>query len=430
MLDLKELRRDPETARARLAARGDGARTGRAVDRILALDEERRALVQEGDDLKRRRNEVSREVAGRGQRGEEAGELIARMKGVAGRIKELDDRLREREKELDDLLLRLPNLPLPGVPAGGEDCNRVVREWGEKAPAGEDRPTHWEIGERLGIIDLPAGARVAGRGFPVFRGAGARLQRALVQWMLDLHTSSHGYTEVSPPYLVNRKAMTGTGQYPKFVEDGDAYAVEPDGLYLVPTSEVPLVNLHREEILDAGQLPIRYTAYSPCFRREAGAAGKDTRGLLRVHQFDKVELVRFERPEQSPDALEEITSHAEEVLKQLRLAYRVVLLAAGDTGFAAAQTYDLEVWAPGVGRWLEVSSASNCADFQARRASVRLRPQGGGKPEYVHTLNASGVALPRTVVALLENGLQADGSVTLPDVLHPYLGSDRISPVS
>ncbi len=271
---------------------------------------------------------------------------------------------------------------------------------------------------------------MAGSGFPAYRGMGARLQRALINFFLDLHTREHGYTEVEPPFLVTRESMQGTGQYPKFVEDGDAYELPEDGLYLIPTSEVPLVNLHRDEILDAGRLPIALTAYSPCFRREAGAAGKDTRGLLRLHQFDKVEMVRFERPEDSWDALERITGHAEKALQLLGLPYRVLLLAAGDTGFGSAKTYDLEVWAPGVGKWLEVSSASNMTDFQARRAGIRYRPEPGAKPELVHTLNASGLALPRTVVALLETYQQEDGSVLVPEPLRPYLGADRIAAVT
>jgi seryl-tRNA synthetase len=303
----------------------------------------------------------------------------------------------------------------------------VVREWGEIEQRNFELRAHWDLGEELGLIDLPAGAKVAGSGFPVFRGAGAKLQRALINWMLDLHTQEHGYTEVSPPFVVHRDSMRGTGQYPKFVEDGDAYEIPEDGLYLIPTAEVPVTNLHRDELLDASRLPIGYVAYSPCFRREAGAAGKDTRGLLRVHQFDKVELVRFERPEESEAAHDRLTGHAERVLQILGLPYRVVLLATGDLGSSSTKTYDLEVWAPGVGRWLEVSSSSNFADYQARRAGIRYRPAAGEKPEYVHTLNASGVALPRTIVAILEQYQQSDGSVLVPEILRPYVGADRFS---
>jgi seryl-tRNA synthetase len=428
MLDLRLIRQDPDGVRDRLAARGKAGETGAAIDEILALDTERRALIAEGDAGKARRNAVSQEVGERKRRREEADDLIAEMRAVNERIREVDARLRELEERLEDRLLRLPNPTDAGVPAGGEEANAVVRAHGEpRAFAFTPRP-HWEIGAELGILDLPGGARVAGSGFPAYRGMGARLQRGLINFFLDLHTREHGYTEVEPPFLVTRQSMQGTGQYPKFVEDGDAYEVAEDGLYLVPTSEVPLVNLLRDEILDAGSLPVAFTAYSPCFRREAGAAGKDTRGLLRLHQFDKVEMVRFERPEGSWEALERMTGHAERALQLLELPYRVLLLAAGDTGATAAKTYDLEVWAPGVDRWLEVSSASNCLDYQARRAGIRFRPEPGAKPEFVHTLNASGLALPRTVVALLENGQQEDGSVRLPEALAPYVGTDRLVP--
>jgi seryl-tRNA synthetase len=285
---------------------------------------------------------------------------------------------------------------------------------------------HWEIGERLGLLDLPRGAKLSGSGFPVFVGAGARLARALIQFMLDLHVREHGYVEVAPPFLVRREIMQGTGQLPKF--EDDLYRTATDDLFLVPTAEVPLTNLYRDEIVDAARLPIALAAYTPCFRREAGAAGKDTRGLLRVHQFDKVELVRFTAATESTAELERLTQHAETVLQRLELAYRVVLLAAGDTGFSAAKTYDLEAWAPGVGAWLEVSSASSFTDFQARRANIRSRRVRGDKPEFVHTLNASGVALPRTIAALLETRQQPDGSVTLPAALIPYMGTDRLGP--
>jgi seryl-tRNA synthetase len=427
MLDVRRIRQEPEAVRAGLAVRGK-AETDAALDRVLALDEERRALVGEGDGLKARRNAVSQEVGARKRAGEDAEDLVAEMREVNDRIREIDARLREVEGETDDLLMRIPNVPHPDVPEGGEECNRVVRSWGEPRTFDFQPRPHWEIAADLGILDLAAGAKVAGSGFPAYRGLGARLQRALVSWMLDLHTAEHGYTEVSPPFLVNRDAMAGTGQYPKFVEEGDAYEVPEDGLYLIPTAEVPVTNFHRDELLAAERLPIAYTAYSPCFRREAGAAGKDTRGLLRVHQFDKVELVRFERPDRSEAALEELTGHAERVLQLLGLPYRVVLLAAGDLGFTSSKTYDLEVWAPGVDRWLEVSSCSNFRDFQARRAGIRFRPAPGEKPEFAHTLNGSGVALPRTVVAILENGQRPDGTVEVPDVLRPYLGTDTLSP--
>jgi seryl-tRNA synthetase len=404
MLDLRRIRQEPDEVRARLAVRGKAGETDAAVGRILELDEERRALIGEGDALKARRNAVSLEVAERKRRGELADEVIAEMRGVADRIREGDTRLREIEGEIERLLLNIPNTPNPAVPPGDESCNQTVREWGERREFAVPPRPHWEIGAELGILDLPAGAKVAGSGFPAYRGQGARLQRALVNWMLDL--------------------QTGTGQLPKF--EDDAYGIGEDDLFLIPTAEVPVTNMHREELLDAERLPMAYTAYSPCFRREAGAAGKDTRGILRVHQFEKVELVRFEHPERSEQALEELVGHAETVLQRLGLAYRVLLLAGGDLGFSSAQTFDLEVWAPGVQRWLEVSSCSTFGDYQARRASIRFRPAGGGKPEYVHTLNGSGLALPRIVVALLENGQRPDGTVDLPEALHPYIGTTRL----
>jgi seryl-tRNA synthetase len=425
MLDIRGIREDAGSVRSALARRGRPEETDAAIDRLIRLDEERRALVGEGDSLKARRNSASREIGERKRAGEPADDLLQEMGQVGDRIRAIDVRLRDVEGEIDGTLLRLPNLPRADVPDGGEDRNRVVRSWGEPREFDFEPVPHWDLGERLGILDLPAGARVAGSGFPALRGAGARLQRALVGWMLDLHTTEHGYVEVAPPFLVGRDTITGTGQLPKF--EDDLYVVRDDDLFLIPTAEVPVTNFHREEILGPGRLPIAYTAYSPCFRREAGAAGKDTRGLLRLHQFEKVELVRFERPEDSDAALERMVSHAERVLQLLELPYRVVMLATGDTGFASAVTYDLEVWAPGVGRWLEVSSCSNCTDFQARRAGIRFRPAEGEKPEFVHTLNGSGVAMPRTLIALLENGQRADGSVVIPPVLHERLGTDHLA---
>jgi seryl-tRNA synthetase len=426
MLELRRIREAPSEVRAELARRGKPLEIDEAIERLINLDEERRGLIGEGDALKAHRNAASKEIGERKRRGEDASELLAEMSEVSERVRTLDARLREIETGIEAALLRLPNLPHPSVPVGGEEANQVIRSWGEPRRFDFEARPHWEIGADLGILDLPTGAKVTGSGFPVFRGVGARLQRALVAWMLDLHTREHGYTEVTPPFLVSRAAITGTGQLPKFEED--LYSIPSDELYLVPTAEVPVTNFHREELLAADRLPIAYTAYSPCFRREAGAAGKDTRGLLRLHQFDKVELVRFERPEASYDALERMVGHAERVLQLLELPYRVVLLATGDTSDASAKTYDLEVWAPGVDRWLEVSSCSNCTDFQARRAGIRFRPAEGAKPEFVHTLNGSGVALPRTVVALLENGQRPDGSVELPEVLHAYVGSVRLEP--
>jgi seryl-tRNA synthetase len=425
MLDLRSIRQAPEEIRSLLRVRGNPAETDAAIDRVLELDEERRRLIAEADTLKARRNSVSQEVGERKRRGEEADALILEMRSVSDRIKELDSHLREAEAEIEEILLRTPNTPDPSVPEGGEADSPLVREWGTPRSFDFEPRPHWELGEELGLIHLAVGAKVAGSGFPAFIGAGARLQRALISWMLDLHTREHGYTEVSPPLLVTQDAMKGTGQFPKFIQEGDAYEVKEDGLYLIPTAEVPVTNFHREELLDGDRLPIAYVAYSPCFRREAGSAGKDTRGILRVHQFDKVELVRFERPEDSEAALERLTGHAERVLQLLGLPYRVIMLAGGDLGFSSHKTYDLEVWAPGVGRWLEVSSSSNFGAFQARRAEIRFRREQGAKPEFVHTLNASGLALPRTLVAIIENGQQEDGSVIVPEVLREYVGAER-----
>jgi len=343
-----------------------------------------------------------------------------------GELKALDAEVREVDAALEATLLDVPNFLQPDVPDGDVSHNRVVRTWGEPRRFDFAPKPHWELGAALGILDLPAGALVTGSGFPVFRGAGARLVRALSSFMLDLHTERHGYTEVSVPYVVNRASMQGTGQLPKFADE--LYTIPADDLYLVPTAEVPVTNLHRDAILDGEMLPFGYTAWTPCFRREAGAAGKDTRGLIRVHQFDKVELVRFCRPEESEAQHQLITAHAEAVLQALELPYRVLALAAGDTGFASARTCDLEAWACGVGTWLEVSSASTFTDYQARRANIRYRPEPGAKPEFVHTLNASGLAFPRTIIALLENNQEADGSVRIPAPLVPYLGTDRLTP--
>jgi seryl-tRNA synthetase len=340
-------------------------------------------------------------------------------------MKESEARLAEIENTVRDLLLNIPNLPEDVVPEGDESHNKQIRVWGEARKFDFEVKPHWELGEALGILDLPRGVKVAGSGFPLFVGLGARLERGLINMMLDLHAREHGYTELSPPFMINEQAALGTGHLPKFGED--MYYVTQDGFYLVPTAEVPVTNLHSGELLDHDQLPIHYVAYTPCFRREAGAHGKDTRGLLRVHQFDKVELLRFEQPENGKAALEELTSHAEKVLQLLGLHYRVVLLACGDLGFANAQTYDLEVWAPGVGKWLEVSSCSLYNDYQARRANIRFRPEPNAKPEFVYTLNGSGLALPRTLAALLETYQQADGSVRLPDAIAKYVGTDRIA---
>lgn len=424
MIDLKLLRASPQQVRAALARRGDASVTA-LLDELEALDMRRRALTGQLDQLKAERNEAAKADA---RRMKETGalppDLRETRRQLGARIDALERELGQVEAGLEDKALYVPNLPLPDVPDGDESHNTIVRAWGDPGPA-RGKP-HWELGERLGILDLARGAKVAGSGFPVFVGAGARLVRTLISFMLDVHTREHGYSEVAPPFVVRRESMVGTGQLPKF--EDDAYRTAPDDLFLVPTAEVPVTNLHRDEILDGATLPRGYVSYTPCFRREAGAAGKDTRGLLRVHQFDKVELVRFCRPADSAAEHERMTAHAEEVLRRLELPYRVVLMAIGDLGFAAAKKYDLEVWAPGVGQWLEVSSASNFTDFQARRANIRFRAGPGAKPEFVHTLNASGVALARTLAALLETQQQPDGSVTIPQALVASFGADRLVP--
>jgi len=425
MLDLRLLRNDPETVKAALRKRGDETLLS-AVDEVLAQDESRRGGIAQVEELKARRNEVSKEIGTLKRKGEDADALILEMREVGERIGELDASISRSEERIREILLGIPNMPFAPVPEGGEEANLVVREWGERATFPFEPKPHWELGEKLGILDLLRGAKISGSGFPLLKGKGARLQRGLVNYMLDLHTTQHGYQELRVPYLVTAETMTGTGQLPKFAEE--SYVTQRDELWLIPTAEVPVTNLHRDEILSIEELPVRYTAYTPCFRREAGAAGKDTRGLLRVHQFDKVELVRYEAPERSTEALEELTGEAEAVLQALGLTYRVILLAAGDLGFSSAMTYDLEVWAPGVGKWLEVSSCSVFTDYQARRANLRFRRGGGDKPEFVHTLNGSALALPRLMVALLERYQEEDGSVALPEPLHDYVGFSRIEP--
>jgi seryl-tRNA synthetase len=396
------------------------------LDDMLDLDRQRRDVLVRAEGLKAERNAASDEVARRKRAKEPADDLMERLKASGDEVKSLDGRLREIEAALDERALAVPNFPHEGSPDGDATANRVLRAWGTPPKLDFTPKPHWELGPALGLFDLPAGGKITGSGFPLFTGLGAKLGRALAGFMLDLHTREHGYLEVAPPYLVNRASLIGTGQLPKFAEE--LYACPADDLFLIPTAEVPVTNIHRDEILDAASLPAAYVAHTPCFRREAGSHGKDTRGLIRVHQFDKVELVRFARPEDSSAEHERMTGHAEAVLQRLGLPYRVVELAAGDTGFASARTYDLEVWAAGVGGWLEVSSSSTFTDFQARRANIRYRPSAKAKPEFVHTLNASGVAFPRTIIALLENNQAVDGSVRVPEALVPYLGVDRLRP--
>ncbi len=422
MLDVKLVREQPDAVEAALSRRADYRSQ---LDTVRTADAQRRDLLQQVEAQKAERNSASEEVAASKKAGRDATELLENLKTLSQSIKMLDQQVRDVDAQLRDALLRLPNLPLDHVPEGDQSANVIERTWGEvPSPAFEPRQ-HWDLAEALGILDLPRGAKISGSGFPLFIGQGAKLVRALITFMIDLHTEQHGYREVAPPFLVNADSALGTGQLPDL--EHDMY-VTVNGLYLIPTAEVPVTNMHRDEILAADQLPIAYVAYTPCFRRESGAGGKDTRGLLRVHQFDKVELVRMCEPSASPKELENLLKHAEAVLQHLDLPYRVVTLATGDLGFASANTIDLEVWSAGAGTWLEVSSASTFTDFQARRANIRYRPTKGAKPEFVHTLNASGLAIPRTLVALLENNQEEDGSVRIPEVLAPYFGSDRLTP--
>ena len=422
MHDARLVRDGGDALRDAMRRRGKHDALGPLVDRAVALDAERRTAIQAVEEKKAARNAASQQVAQLKKAGQPADEVVARSKALGDEITALDARQVAAQEELDRILNELPNITLPEVPEGDETANTVTRTWGTPKPAGG--LPHWEIGEKLGLIDLARGAKVSGSGFVVYRGAGARLQRALISFMLDTHTRDHGYEEACVPFFVNRESMVGTGQLPKFEED--MYALRDDPLFAIPTAEVPVTNLFRDEMLDGATLPLAMTAYSACFRREAGAAGKDTRGLLRVHQFDKVELVRWCVPEESVAQHELLTGHAETILQRLELPYRVLLLAAGDTGFSSAKTYDLEVFAPGVGKWLEVSSCSNFTDFQARRANIRYRPAPGEKPRFVHTLNGSGLALPRIVASILEHHQQPDGSVLLPAALRQYFGADRI----
>jgi seryl-tRNA synthetase len=411
--------------RASLAARGAGAELDTLLDRLRDLAERRRVAVGEADAVKAELNAKSREVGEKKRRSEDASALLASLGDLSAKSQAAAAAAAAADAAFTDLLRYVPNVPADDVPAGDATHNEVIRTWGEPAePQAWHRP-HWELGKALGLLDLERGSLLAGSGFPLFVGPGARLERALITFMLELHTREHGYTEVSPPFLVTRETMTGTGQLPKF--EDDLYRTADD-LFLIPTAEVPVTNLHRGELLRGEDLPRRYVAYTPCFRREAGAHGAETRGLTRVHQFDKVELVRLERPEDSAAAHEELTRHAEAVLQRLGLPYRVVKIAAGDMGFANHRQYDLEVWAPGARKWLEVSSCSTYRDFQARRMETRYRPAGGGKPEYVHTLNGSALALPRTMIALLEAGQTPDGDVRVPQALVPFLGVERLEP--
>jgi len=423
MHDLKSLRDQIDALRDAMRRREKLDQIGPLLDRAEALDRDRRTSIQAVEERKAARNAATQEVARRKKAKENADDLVAQSRALGEEISRLESELATSESELERILLEIPNIPLPEVPNGGEECNVIVREWGTPRMESGLRP-HWEIAEALGIIDLARGAKISGSGFVVYRGAGARLVRSLMNLFLDVHTGEHGYEEVWVPVVVNRATMTGTAQLPKF--EDDMYALRDEDLFLIPTAEVPVTNLYRDEMLDGARLPRGFCAYTPCFRREAGSAGKDTRGVLRVHEFDKVELVRYATPETSASEHELMTKHATTLLERLGLPYRVKLLAAGDTGFASAKTYDLETYAPGVGAWLEVSSSSTFTDFQARRANIRYRPAPGEKPRFIHTLNASGLAFPRIIASIIEHYQQPDGTVTVPQALRPYLGADSI----
>ncbi|MBA4541951.1 serine--tRNA ligase [Thermoactinomyces daqus] len=425
MLDNKLLRSNMDEVKQRLSTR-QGEWPG--LDTFLQLDERRREGIRRAEQLKNKRNVVSKEIAQKKKNKEDAEADILEMRRVGDEIKQLDEELRQLDAQLEEILLSLPNLPHESVPVGAsEEENVPVRKWGEPPQPDFVIKPHWEIAEELDILDFERAAKVTGSRFVFYKGLGARLERALINFMLDLHIQEHGYTEMMPPYIVNRQAMTGTGQLPKFEEDAFKLADNED-YFLIPTAEVPVTNYHAGEILAAEELPKYYTAFSSCFRSEAGSAGRDTRGLIRVHQFNKVEMIKLVRPEDSYDELELMVQNAEEVLKRLELPYRVVALCTGDLGFSAAKTYDLEVWMPSYNTYREISSCSNCEDFQARRANIRFRRDAKAKPEFVHTLNGSGLAVGRTVAAILENGQEANGSVRIPKALQPYMGGlERIS---
>lgn len=421
MLDLKFIRENPDRVRNALKNRGMDTKI---LDDLLNIDIERREILQELENLRRHRNILSEEVGKLIQKKENPQEKISEAKLLGEKIERLEEKISNLEKELKNLLLNIPNIPHDSVPVGPDSSyNKVIRTWGEPKEFGFTPQTHLELGEYLEIIDFPRAAKLVGSNFVLFKGEGARLQRALIDFMLDLHTKKHNYQEIWPPALVNRMSMTATGQLPKL--ELDMYRLRDDDYFLVPTAEVPVTNLHRDEILEEEELPIYYTAYTPCFRREAGSYGKDTKGLIRVHQFDKVELVKFTKPEDSYKEHELLVKDAEEVLQLLGLHYRVVLLSTGDLSFAGTKCYDLEAWAPGLGRYLEVSSCSNFEDFQARRANIKFRRKETRNLEYVHTLNGSGVALARTVICLLESYQNKDGSITIPEVLRPYLDGKK-----
>ena len=422
MLDIKRIREDYENVKAAVERRCKG---DYGLSEVLPLDSKRRELLLEVEQMKNRQNTVSREIPKLKKAGEDTTAIMAEMKELSGKIKELDAQVSEVEKELRELLLGIPNTPYKDVQTGEDDSANVeLRKVGEPKNFGFEPKAHWDIGTDLDILDFDRAAKISGTRFTVYKGLGARLERSVISFMLDLHTVDQDYTEILPPFMVNRAAMTGTGQLPKFEED--MFYVPQKDFFLIPTAEVPVTNLRAQEIMAEAELPVYYTAYTPCFRAEAGSAGRDTRGLIRQHQFNKVELVKFVKPETSYDELEKLTDDAEEVLRRLGIPYRVVRLSTGDLGFSSAMTYDIEVWMPSYGRYVEISSCSNFEDFQARRANIRYRNEETGKAEFVHTLNGSGLAVGRTVAAILENCQQADGSVVIPEALRKYMGCDVI----
>lgn len=418
MLDLKRIRNELDQIKAAMARRGEKEVD---LDAVVELDEKRRNLLQEVEQMKSEQNAVSREIPQLKKAGEDTTEIMAKMKDLSAQIKELDAQVAEVDSQLYEMMLQIPNIPHPDVPQGETDEDNVeVRTWGTPTQFDFEAKAHWDIGTDLNILDFERAAKVTGARFTLYRGLGSRLERSLINFMLDLHTGEHGYTELMPPFMVNRQSMIGTGQLPKFEED--TFRVPQKDYFLVPTAEVPVTNIHRDEIIPEEDLPLKYAAYTPCFRSEAGSAGRDTRGLIRQHQFNKVEMVKFTTPETSYQELETLTANAEEVLKRLNIPYRVVKISTGDLGFTAAFKYDVEVWMPSYNRYVEISSCSNFEDFQARRANIRYRPKEGGKVQFLHTLNGSGLAVGRTLAAILENFQQADGSVVIPEALRGYMG--------
>lgn len=421
MLDIKVLRTEPERIKEALKNRNNDL----DIEPAIELDKKRREILFTVEQMKAKQNEITKKIPAMKKAGENTDAVFAEMKELSNEIKELDSKVASIDEELRSFMLRIPNIPNSSVPVGIDDSENVeVRRWGEPKKVDFEQKAHWDIGTNLDILDFDRAAKITGTRFTVYKGLGARLERSVIQYFLNTHTENSGYTEIFPPYMVNRASMTGTGQLPKFEED--AFKVTNNGYFLIPTAEVPVTNLHRDEILDGASLPIKYCAYSACFRAEAGSAGRDTRGLIRQHQFNKVELVKFADPEKSYEELESLTNDAEKLLQGLNIPYRVVTLSTGDLGFSSAKTYDIEVWMPSYNRYVEISSCSNFEDYQARRANIRFRRTPKDKPEFVHTLNGSGLAVGRTVAAILENYQNADGSVTIPEALRCYMGTDKI----